>query len=370
MLALAGDSEGARREAAGTPFAPLWEALLAGGLPPVRDWEALAALGPYRAARLVYDLDLLSPGSAPSSWRREAIAIFRKLGAAAPAERLEARDGGPWAVVALLLQGFAGEAAGEIGEEPPPATAGRAGGGRSGEKRPGGGEPGAARRDRPPGPAGPRRTAGADPGRERHRQGAGRARGSTAQRPRRRPFVAVNCAALSETLLLPICSVTRAAPSPAPNAIARECSRPLTAARCSSTRSAISRSPRRAAAARVAGRGDPAAGGERGAAGGCPRARGHSSRSRRHGGGGIVPARSLLSPARRLCRAAGAARARRRPVAHRRSLAVVWLDAIAAGRRRGSAARRGRACSRIAGPATCANWKTCFRWAPRSPAAA
>ncbi len=125
VRALAGDSEGARREVAGTPFAPLWEALLGGGLPPVRDWEALPALGPYRAARLVYDLDLLSPGSAPPSWRREAIVTFRRLGAAAPAERLEARDGGPWVVVALLLQGFAGKEAGEAGdaaEEPPPAT--------------------------------------------------------------------------------------------------------------------------------------------------------------------------------------------------------------------------------------------------------
>ena len=84
VLALAGDSEGARREAAGTPFAPLWEALLGGGLPPARDWEALAALDPYRAARLVFDVDLLSPGSAPAPWRREAIATFRKLGAAAP----------------------------------------------------------------------------------------------------------------------------------------------------------------------------------------------------------------------------------------------------------------------------------------------
>jgi DNA-binding NtrC family response regulator len=106
LHALAGDPEGARREAAGTPLAPLWEAILAGVPPPARDWEALAALGSYRAARLTFDLDLLLPASAPAPWRRQAIDTFRDLGAVALAERLEARDGGPWALVALLLQGF------------------------------------------------------------------------------------------------------------------------------------------------------------------------------------------------------------------------------------------------------------------------
>jgi two-component system NtrC family response regulator len=106
LHALAGDIEGARREAAGTPFEPFWESLLIGEPPPARHWEALAELDSYRAARLVFDADLLVPGSAPAPWRREAIDTFRKTGALAPAERLEARDGGPWQVVALILDGL------------------------------------------------------------------------------------------------------------------------------------------------------------------------------------------------------------------------------------------------------------------------
>jgi two-component system NtrC family response regulator len=103
LLAHAGDASGARSEASGTPFAALWERLFAGGSTPSRDWEALASLEPFRAARLVFDLDLLAPGSAPVHWRRAAIAAWRKLGAVAPAERLEAREGGPWAVVESYL---------------------------------------------------------------------------------------------------------------------------------------------------------------------------------------------------------------------------------------------------------------------------
>jgi DNA-binding NtrC family response regulator len=99
----AGDREGALREAAGTPFASLWEGLLGSGAPPAGSWEPLAILEPYRAARLVLDAEIAVPGAAPSHWLRAAAATLRGLGAVWLAEILEARDGGPWRVLATYL---------------------------------------------------------------------------------------------------------------------------------------------------------------------------------------------------------------------------------------------------------------------------
>jgi len=197
LLALAGDAEGARREASGTPFAPLWEAVLAGGAPPARDWEPLAGLEPWRAARLVFDLDLLAPGSAPSPWRRAAIAAFRASGAAPLAERLEAREGGPWTVVSWMLQGLSHAASTE--EEAVPSTVPDEPG-DTGELV---GESPAllavidridrlASGDLPVLILGESGTGKELAARRLHRSSARAGR----------PFVAVNCAALSETLLL------------------------------------------------------------------------------------------------------------------------------------------------------------------------
>jgi two-component system NtrC family response regulator len=103
LRAHAADPESALREAAGTPFAPLWEGLLTGGSPPAGSWEPLAILEPYRAARLVFDAEIAVPGSAPAHWLRTAAATLRRVGAVWPAEVLEARDGGPWRLLAAYL---------------------------------------------------------------------------------------------------------------------------------------------------------------------------------------------------------------------------------------------------------------------------
>ena len=101
VRALAGDAEGALREAEGTPFHPLWLAALSGQPIPMSD---LSSLEPFRAARLIFDLDMTAPGCVPSPWLRTASATFRKMGAIAPAERLEARDQGAWHVLATFFE--------------------------------------------------------------------------------------------------------------------------------------------------------------------------------------------------------------------------------------------------------------------------
>jgi DNA-binding NtrC family response regulator/tetratricopeptide (TPR) repeat protein len=104
LRALAGDPEGALREAGSTPFHLLWKTVLAGGPAPLSGLEALASLEPYRSARLVFDLDLAAPGSVPSLHLRPAAAVLRRMGALAPAGRLEARDRGPWQAVVSYLE--------------------------------------------------------------------------------------------------------------------------------------------------------------------------------------------------------------------------------------------------------------------------
>ena len=104
VFAHAGLPERAREAARGGPFEALWAALLDAREAPLPLWQSLADLEPYRAARLVHDAELLRRGAAPAVWRRRAAAALRRIGATAPAERLELADGGPWRALARYLE--------------------------------------------------------------------------------------------------------------------------------------------------------------------------------------------------------------------------------------------------------------------------
>ena len=94
-------------------------------------------------------------------------------------------------------------------------------------------------------------------------------------------------------------------------------------------------------------------------------------RSRAHGRGGEVPARSVLPPQRRADRAAAAARAPRRHPAHGRALPGQAGGGAPGGPRRSRwTRRRSRASSPTAGRATCASWRTRSRAPTRSRATA
>jgi DNA-binding NtrC family response regulator len=109
LWAHAGDREAALREAAGTPLAPLWRAALTGEPLEPPAWEALGEIDPYRAARLVFDLEGIAPGTVPAERRRAAIAALRRTGAGLLAERLEAREEGPWRALTAYLEKPAGD---------------------------------------------------------------------------------------------------------------------------------------------------------------------------------------------------------------------------------------------------------------------
>ncbi|MEM6793990.1 MAG: sigma 54-interacting transcriptional regulator, partial [Acidobacteriota bacterium] len=108
--ALAGDAERACREAEGTVWAPLFAALAAQQPPPDGAWERVAALEPYRQARLVHDVELLQQGAVPARLGRRAAAILRQSGAEAMAEVLESRQVQPWrALREYAVSSWAGE---------------------------------------------------------------------------------------------------------------------------------------------------------------------------------------------------------------------------------------------------------------------
>jgi two-component system NtrC family response regulator len=203
LYALAGDLEQARRELGTLPgpdLRALWETLLDGEIPPSPAWSALAALEPYRAARLVHDAERLLPGSAPADVRRRASEVLRDVGAAPLAEALDARDRGSWQVLATQLLMLLSQEREMSSAQPVLPDAPRT------SPRPGGemvGESAALRKaierlDR--------LASGDFPLLILGESGTGKElaarRVHRASRRASAPFVAVNCAALSETLLL------------------------------------------------------------------------------------------------------------------------------------------------------------------------
>ncbi len=103
VLALAGQREQALERAAAGPFLHLWSSLLAGGEAGPQAWSALEDLEPFRAARWLFDAELIAPGRVPGDALRAAATTLRQLGASAFSNRLEAREQGAWQVVARYL---------------------------------------------------------------------------------------------------------------------------------------------------------------------------------------------------------------------------------------------------------------------------
>ncbi len=96
LWALAGQHDEALEQAAATRWAGLWRALVTGAHPGAEAWDDLDALEPFRAARLVFDCELILAGVVPPRRVRQAIVAFRRCGADALAERMESRSLGPW----------------------------------------------------------------------------------------------------------------------------------------------------------------------------------------------------------------------------------------------------------------------------------
>jgi transcriptional regulator with AAA-type ATPase domain len=209
LYALAGELAAAHNELAAIAdpgLRTLWGTLLAGEPPAAASWSPLAVLEPYRAARLAVDAERLLPGAVPADVRRQASTALRSAGSTALAEALEARDHGPWQIAAALLNLLSVTRGVEPqpGEpEPAPLLEGRPGArrlGRAGEMS--GESPvflaALERLDRLAAGDFPLLVLGeSGTGKELAARRAHRASARAAA-----PFVAVNCAALSETLLL------------------------------------------------------------------------------------------------------------------------------------------------------------------------
>lgn len=109
LWAHAGERARALAAAVGTPLEDLWQAVLSGEAVATPRWSALEGLEGFRAARMVFDVELLAPGAAPPKWRRRAVDELFRVGATAMAEQLLARDAGPWVALRRYLEDGRGQ---------------------------------------------------------------------------------------------------------------------------------------------------------------------------------------------------------------------------------------------------------------------
>jgi len=101
VWALAGARARALAAAHG-PTGALWSRILTGAST-TEEWESLDLLEPYRAARLIYDVQRVSSGEVPAARLRRAAVELRRVGALRPAAELEALDAGPWRALETYL---------------------------------------------------------------------------------------------------------------------------------------------------------------------------------------------------------------------------------------------------------------------------
>lgn len=105
LWALAGDWSRARESAANDAVGQLWRRALGGNDPSQESWEVLSSLGGYRAARLVFDFQVLIPGRVPRIWLEKAVSTLRAVGAQPFAERLDRTEEGSWKALEAFLNG-------------------------------------------------------------------------------------------------------------------------------------------------------------------------------------------------------------------------------------------------------------------------
>ncbi len=104
LYALAGDAAAARRSIGAGAIGRLWAAALGSDDLPPDAWRGLEGLEPYRAARLVVDLELVQPGLVPRSRTRSARDLLERTGNQWLTARLDRVLEGAWIAVESYLK--------------------------------------------------------------------------------------------------------------------------------------------------------------------------------------------------------------------------------------------------------------------------